>query len=58
MPVRRDGAAAAFLLALSTREGAFLLEKGLTINWGVLSKNWFQKLNYLGKVNRDNIEAL
>lgn len=28
MPVRRDGAAAAFLLALSTREGAFLLEKG------------------------------
>ena len=31
MPVRRDGAAAAFLLALSTREGAFLLEKGLTI---------------------------
>ena len=31
MPVRRDGAAATFLLALSTREGAFLLEKGSTI---------------------------
>ena len=25
MPVRRDGAAAAFLLALSTREGAFFI---------------------------------
>ena len=25
MPVRRDGAAAAFLLALSTREGAFFV---------------------------------
>ena len=27
MPARRGGAAAAFLQALSTREGAFLLEK-------------------------------
>jgi hypothetical protein len=31
MPVRRDGAVAAFLQALSTREGAFLLEQSLKI---------------------------
>lgn len=31
MPVRRDGAAAAFLLALSTREGAFLLARRLMV---------------------------